>query len=187
MLSLFVTLASVRAETLGPCYLYDRYCLETIWKPTADGGSDNAFGIDFTTNNWQESPEKHYKGCFYVDKCKASGIALVCKTSAQQKYEKTYVSASLPTDDSPTDYNTFYAYLTPLDSKKNDICVTLEADVGEEQALDKHTKRGSDFKAKFITGVKNITASTGCQKASSGSSAGLAGAIVAAMLMYYTY
>lgn len=155
MVGLFARASETRAE-LGPCYLYDRYCLEDIWKP--EGGKQ--FGIDFTNTNWQTNPGNHYRGCFDVPKCKASGIALLCWSPQTTKYEKTYVSESLPNESNNKDYNTFYAYLDKLSGDAKEICVKLEADVGETQPVD--PEAGSEFQAKFITNVMNIRKDTGC-------------------------
>eukprot|EP00397_Hematodinium_sp_SG-2012_P028145 GEMP01029617.1.p1 GENE.GEMP01029617.1~~GEMP01029617.1.p1 ORF type:complete len:316 (+),score=75.11 GEMP01029617.1:443-1390(+) len=161
MFLLFVTLVvrgqELEFSVLGPCYLYDRYCLETIWKPIPLG-TGVSFGKDLMENNWRKTPELHYKNCFTgPTQCKESGISLVCKTADQTEYETTFTSESLEGGD----YATFYTYIDGLPEGASDICVTLEATIGDNQPRDPDS--GSMFVAKYISQIRNIQPSTGCR------------------------
>lgn len=100
MFSLIALTITVLAErkTIGPCILYDRFCLETIWQranASADG-STAVFGKDFLGHDWRKSPENHPRKCFNPANCKDSGFALVCREdgtrdSVPEKYKKKYV------------------------------------------------------------------------------------------------
>lgn len=159
------TPALAAKKTLGPCFLYDRYCLETIWQPEISQ-DDRAFGINLLNQNWRTQPELHNKKCMDVPRCKVSGYALVCRENGTrdnvtEQYKKKYVIMNTTKDNSVV-----RKFLAPLEESDADICVTLEAKVGALQG-NKEGERivepeGVDDGAVLISDVGNIKNASNC-------------------------
>lgn len=107
-------LSCIRAAKIGPCFVYDVYCMDHPTN-TPDGSDPRV------------EPYKHYVGCLInVAKCRTSGFGLMCKDPSPTgnfQYKKTYVF------DAPGSA-TAEAFIRTLGSSEANICVTLDANAG---------------------------------------------------------
>ena len=141
------------AESFGPCYLYDNYCMEHPEEMLANADP-------------RVNPQDHYKECFLlVPKCLKSGFGLTCAIpnatqGAKYLYKKMYEFREKK-DKVTLDF------LKGLDAREADICVNVEATKGDE-------KNG----VAILNTVTKITKANGCR--AKGASAGdVAGGSVA--------
>jgi len=163
MFSLIVLTVSALAvrKTIGPCFLYDRYCFESIWQGE---NSTTEFGTDFLNNNWRVTPELHSKKCFGVPQCNVSGYAFACRSFARRNNKTEFYKKAYVLVDNRTVADDYLA--TFDDPNAANFCVTVDADVKSLQGKFEEGKRVEpedvDDGAVLISNISNMKKAENC-------------------------